>query len=115
MQALAVIVALILSGFGYARAGIVGLLTGLVVAIGVGSGLAIAFAEQGTDVSQANTKMRRAQRLGGLVAALGCAAGAYYGRWPRGWAWGLAGYVVGIVAALAIGVVTGVLRQDSRE
>ena len=113
MQGLAVIAALILSGVGYARGGILGLLTGFVLAVGGGSGLAIAFAEQGTDVSEANVRMRRAQRLGGLVAALGCGLGAYYGGWPRGWLWGLGGYIVGIVAALIIGAATGALRPDA--
>ena len=45
MQGLAVIAALLAIGYGFGMAGVLGSLTGLVAALGVGSGLAIAIAE----------------------------------------------------------------------
>ena len=51
MQGLAAIVVLLATGYGFGMAGVLGGLTGLVAAIGVGSGLAIATAESGTGVA----------------------------------------------------------------
>jgi len=44
MQGLAVITALVLTGFGYGSVGLLGALTGLVVAVAVGSGILIVLA-----------------------------------------------------------------------
>ena len=71
MQRLAVFAALLASGYGFAAGGVLGPFTGLVAAVGVGSGLAIARAEPGTDVASVGAT-RHAQRIGGILAAIGC-------------------------------------------
>ena len=65
MQGLAVIAALLATGYGFGMAGVLGSLTGLVAALGVGSGLAIAIAESGAGVA-ASGGVRAAQRIGGF-------------------------------------------------
>jgi hypothetical protein len=104
MQALAVIAALIAIGYGFAAAGVLGALTGLVAAVGIGSALAIAGAERGTGVALAGAT-RSAQRIGGILAAIGCLIGAYYGGWRFGWAWAIVGYVAGVASALLVRVL----------
>jgi hypothetical protein len=112
-QGLAVLVALFLIGFGVAAGGWRGGLTGLIASIGVGSGLAILRAEGGTGVAEINPAARRAQRSGGLVAAVACLAGVFYGGWTFGWLWGLGGYLAGMVVAVALGA-TVTRRQRNR-
>ncbi|MEX2261098.1 MAG: hypothetical protein WD696_04065 [Bryobacteraceae bacterium] len=103
MQGLAVLAALFLLGYGFAVGGWRGGLTGLVASIGVGSGLAILRAERGTGIAEVNPAARRAQRLGGLAAAVACLTGVLYGEWTSGWLWGLGGYLAGIVVAVSLG------------
>lgn len=106
MQGIAVIAALIAIGYGFAAAGVLGAVTGLAAAVGVGSGLAIASAERGTAVAVAGP-MRTAQRVSGILAAIGCLIGAYYGGWRFGWIWAIAGYAPGVASALLIRAVMG--------
>ena len=105
MQALAALIGLVIVGVGFAYGGWRGALTGLVASIGVGSGLAILKAESGTGVDAHGTTERTAQRIGGLVAALGCLGGAWYGGWRSGWLWGLAGYLLGAAVSVAVGSI----------
>ena len=88
MQGLAVIAALLAIGYGFGMAGVLGSLTGLVAALGVGSGLAIAIAESATGVA-ASGGVRGAQRISGFLAAGACLTGAVWGGWTVGWLWGL--------------------------
>ncbi len=112
MQALAALVALLAIGFGFAAGGILGTLTGLVATVGVGSGLAIALAEVGTDVA-AGGAVRTGQRIGGVLAAAGCLAGVLQGGWSLGWLWGFGGYVVGGIAAVVLVGALGAFRGDT--
>jgi hypothetical protein len=109
MQTLIGIFAIALAVIGFRSAGVLGAITGLVAAIGVGSGLAIMVQARGTDLD-ARPSVRRGQRLGGAIAAVACGVGVYYGGWRWGWTWGLLGYVTGTLAALVLGV-TGAARQ----
>ena len=104
MQTIAVIITLLAIGYGFGRAGVLGALTGLVGAVGVGSGLAIALAERGTAVAGSGS-MRTAQRIGGLLAAIGCAIGVFYGGWHSGWMWGVGGYLGGAGSAILLGAI----------
>ena len=101
MQGCAVVVAFLAIGYGFAAGGLVGALTGLVAALGVGSGLAISAAEQGTDVEGAGP-LRTAQRIGGILAAAGCLAGVIRGGWSTGWLWGIGGYLAGAATSLVV-------------
>ena len=111
MQGLAVVVTLLAMGAGFAAHGLVGTLTGIVAAVGTGSGLAIAAAERGTGVTAAGP-VRIGQRLGGLISAAGCLAGAFYGGWGLGWLWGGVGYAAGMVASLVPTVFLTIGRRS---
>ena len=113
MQGLAVIAALLATGYGFGMAGVLGGLTGLVAVIGVGSGLAIATAESGTGVA-ASGVLRAAQRIGGFLAAGACLTGAVWGGWTVGWLWGLGGYIAGVALAVVLGFVMRSVRQEPR-
>lgn len=106
MQRLTVIAGLIAIGWGFQVAGVLGALTGLIGALGTGSGLSIAAAESGTSVSRAGPR-RSAQRLGGFLAALGSLVGALYGGWQFGWAWAIAGYIAGAASGATFGMIGG--------
>ena len=106
MQRLAVFAALLAGGYGFAAGGVLGALTGLVAAFGIGSGLAIARAEAGTDVASEGAT-RHAQRIGGILAAIGCLIGAYYGGWRFGWAWAIAGYAGGVAVSFLLRFLMG--------
>lgn len=107
MQSLVGIAALLLTAVGFARGGIWGALTGLVTAIGTGSGLAILINAKGTELSS-SASVRGFQRLGGLVAAVACLAGGIYGGWHRGWMWALLGYTLGVVGTLLLSAVASI-------
>ena len=113
MQGLAAIAVLLATGYGFGMAGVLGGLTGLVAAIGVGSGLAIATAESGTGVP-ASGDVRTAQRIGGFLAAGACLVGAVWGGWTVGWLWGLGGYIAGTAASVVLGFVMRRVRQEPR-
>ncbi len=104
MHSITVVAALLVIGYGFAAGGFLGSLTGLVAAIGVGSGVAIARDEASTMLSTI-TLVRIAQRIGGLFSAMGCVIGAYHGGWQFGWGWGIGGYLFGGAAALLLQVV----------
>jgi len=106
MQGLAVVVGLVAIGYGFVAGGILGALTGLVASVDTGSGLAIARAEGGTGVEAAGGFMRTAQRVGGVLSAVGCLAGAYFGGWRWGWGWAIAGYLLGAAVGLLLYTVT---------
>jgi hypothetical protein len=110
MEGVAVIAALIAAGYGFAVAGIVGAFTGLVAAVGVGSGLAIAGAESGTGLAKGGA-VRGVQRFGGIVAAIGCLGASYYGGWRLGWLWGIGGYATGVAGAVLVGSILRMLSQ----
>lgn len=105
MQALAVIAALALAGMGFTVAGFPGVLTGLVAGAGVGRGFAIFLTQPETDSETTDGAAMFAERLVGLIAAMGCLMGAWFGGWRTGWFWGLAGYAAGAVVAWGIGAV----------
>ena len=110
MQGLALIVSVVAMGLGFGAAGIVGMLTGFVAAVGTGSGLAIAVAERGTGVKEQGPA-RTAQRMGGLVSAAACLGGAYYGGWASGWLWGGLGYIAGVGVSVVAAILPRVGRQ----
>ena len=105
MHGLAVLAGLFLMGFGFSRGGWLGAFTGFVSAVGIGSGLAIARGEDGTEVAEANSNMGRSQRVGGIVAAAFCLAGSWYGGWDRGWLWGVGGYLAGMLSTVIAGML----------
>lgn len=98
MQGIVVVAALLAVGYGFGSGGLAGAVTGFVAAVGIGSGLAIARAESGTGVA-APGATRRSQRIGGLLAAVGCFIGAYYGGWRFGWLWAVVGYAAAVAVA----------------
>ena len=104
MQPIVGLVSLALAFYGFTQAGVLGILTGLIAGFGVGSGLSILAALKFTEVSTSPSE-RAAQRLGGLVSAVGCAAGVYYGGWTLGSLLGMIGYATGMVVALLLGVI----------
>jgi hypothetical protein len=106
LQALAALAAIALVGYGFGTAGWRGALTRLVAAVGIGSGLAMFIPGPGRGVAVGAPRMRRVQRLGGLVGAAGALVGVLYGGWHSGWLWGLLGYLVGPVFAVLLAVVT---------
>ena len=112
MQGLAVIVSLLAIGYGYHRAGFLGSMTGLFTSVGVGSGLAIALAESGTDVAASGSK-RAAQQIGGFIAAGACLTGAIWGGWAVGWLWGLGGYIAGAVSGVVFAFAMRSVHQET--
>ena len=110
-MSIAAFAALIIGGYGLAVAGPLGALTGAVVAITIGSGLAIFRGEAGTGVNPILTAMGVAQRVGGVVAALGALSGALIAGWSWGWLGAILGYGVGMLIA---GVLTLSLGRGNR-
>jgi hypothetical protein len=104
MQAIVGLVSLALAVYGFTHAGVLGMLTGVIAGFGVGSGLSILAALKFTDVSITPSE-RAAQRLGGLVSAVACAAGVYYGGWTLGSVLGLVGYAAGMLTTLLLGAI----------
>ena len=105
MQALAGIAVMGTTLYGFLEGGFVGALTGLVVALGTSNGLAVAIADLGTGA---------AQRIGGVLAAVGCLTAGYAGGWQLGWLWGAGGYLAG---TLIVFVLWSVLARlfDARQ
>lgn len=104
---LAVPIAIII---GLAKGGLLGALTALVVTMGVVGGIAILRGEEGIGLDEA-AQGRGAQRFGGLVATIGCAAGGVAGGWKWGWLWALCAYGLGMVVAAGIGWLGGRRRS----
>lgn len=103
MQAIIALISLALAAYGFTQDGVLGILTGVIAGFGVGSGLAILAATRFSEVSKSPSE-RTAQRLGGLVSAVACAAGVYYGGWALGSVIGMAGYASGIVASFLFAI-----------
>jgi len=98
------LVSLALAVYGFTQAGVLGVLTGVIAGFGVGSGLSILGARDFTEVST-SPSVRAAQRLGGLISAVACAAGVYAGGWALGSLLGMAGYACGMVATVVLASV----------
>jgi len=111
MQAIIGLISLALAAYGFTQAGVLGVLTGAIAGFGIGSGLAIVAAARFIKVSTSPSD-RTAQRLGGLISAVGCAAGIYYGRWALGSVFGMAGYAAGMLATMLIAIAS---RRAVRE
>src|SRR5437868_5770234 len=105
MQAIIGLISLALAAYGFTRAGVLGILTGAIAGFGIGSGVAILAAARFAKVSTSPSE-RTAQRLGGLISAVGCAAGIYYGRWALGSVFGMAGYAAGMLATTLIAIAS---------
>ncbi|HKR10276.1 MAG TPA: hypothetical protein VJS39_13870, partial [Gemmatimonadaceae bacterium] len=80
MQPIIGLISLALAAYGFTHAGVLGALTGLIAGFGVGSGLANLIPTKSTKVSSSPSE-RNAQRLGGVISAVACAAGVYFGGW----------------------------------
>lgn len=91
MQGIVAFAAVVAAGVGLSAEGLVGAVTGLVAAVGAGSGVTILFGERGTVTAAVATSSGMAQRTGGVIAAAACLAGALHGGWRLGWLWGLGG------------------------
>src|SRR2546425_9337533 len=116
MQGLAALVAVVAMGYGFAAAGVLGALTGLVGAVGIGTGLAVLAGEQGAGIARAFTRLRRIQRVGGLLLTLACGWAVYHGGWRYGWLWGLGAYVLSLTFIALAGALMAQLRAlSSRE
>jgi hypothetical protein len=111
MQAIIGLISLALAAYGFTHAGVLGVLTGLIAGFGVGSGLSIVVAKNLAEAST-SPRERAAQRVGGLISAIACAAGVYYGGWSLGSLFGMAGYASGIVATLLLAIA--LRRPDNR-
>ncbi len=111
MQAIIGLISLALAAYGFTQAGVLGVLTGAIAGFGVGSGLSVLATKDFAEVSTKGRE-RTAQRLGGLISAIACAAGVYYGGWSFGSLFGMAGYAIGIIATLLLAFV--LRRADKR-
>ena len=101
MQPIIGLISLALAAYGFTQDGVLGILTGLIAGFGIGSGLAILAARNFTEVSTSPSE-RAAQRLGGLISAIACAAGVYFGGWALGSVLGMAGYAAGMLATVLL-------------
>jgi hypothetical protein len=95
---------LLLPGFiyGYAHAGWLGGLTGLVAVLLVGSGVGIAF---GANVDPGRLGMM--QRLGGIAVIPLAGIGLFCGGWNWGWLGVGGAYLLVMVVGAAVAQVTG--------
>lgn len=107
MQAIIGLISLALAAYGFTQDGVLGILTGAIAGFGVGSGLAaLAFTRKADAPFE-----RTAQRIGGLISAIACAAGVYYGGWTLGSVLGMAGYLTGMLSTELFEIV---LRRAQR-
>ena len=111
MQAIIGLISLALAAYGFTQAGVLGILTGAIAGFGVGSGLAILAATRFAELSTSPSE-RAAQRLGGLISAVACAAGVYYGGWALGSLVGMAGYASGMVATVLLAMASRRARRS---
>ena len=112
MQMIIALASLALAAYGFTQAGVLGMLTGVVAGFGVGSGLSIFTGQEISELSTSASE-RTAQRLGGLVALVACAAGVYCGGWMFGCVFGLVGYFAGMLTTIVFASV--VRARDARE
>ena len=101
MQPIIGLISLALAAYGFTQDGVLGVLTGLIAGFGVASGLWILAATKVSDEPSSPAE-RNAQRLGGLISAIACAAGIYFGGWTLGSVFGMAGYALGILATFLL-------------
>jgi hypothetical protein len=94
--------------FGLAAAGIRGAITGVIAAIAVSSGIAIAVGKS-SESGIAQGSVGRIQRTGGLLAAAFAAIGA----WTGGWRWGWFGAGIGYLGAVAIVGASGLISSTA--
>lgn len=97
MQAIIGLISLALAAYGFTQDGVLGILTGAIAGFGIGSGLAILAATKFSEISRSPSE-RTAQRIGGLISAVACAAGVYFGGWALGSVFGMVGYASGMLA-----------------
>lgn len=96
--------ALFAIGWGFATAGILGSLTGLVATVAVGSAFTIICDALVLDDSS-NRARQFGRRFGGLVGAIGAGVGTYYGGWRMGWLYALLGYLLAFPSAIVAGLI----------
>jgi len=101
MKVLIALVTTATAGYGFADSGFFGALTGLVAALGIGSGFQM-FATGTMGNEPLEQPLPMSQRFGGLLTAIAGAIGAYYGGWRMGWLYALGGYLVGMAATLVL-------------
>jgi len=105
MQPIIGLISLALAAYGFTQDGVLGVLTGLIAGFGIGSGLSILATTKFSEVSSSPSE-RLAQRIGGLISAVACAAGVYFGGWTLGSVLGMAGYAAGIVASFILAAIS---------
>jgi hypothetical protein len=103
---IAAVLCLLAIGYGFGSGGVLGAMTGLVAALGAGSGVAIIFGAKGTDLSRVEG-VRTAQRIGGFVASVACLLAAWMGGWRWGWLTGFGGYFAGAGLASVLALRAG--------
>jgi hypothetical protein len=101
MQPIIGLISLALAAYGFTQDGVLGVLTGLIAGFGIASGLWILAATRFSDGSKSPSE-RTAQRIGGLISAVACAAGIYFGGWALGSVFGMAGYAAGILTTFLL-------------
>jgi len=101
MQPIIGLISLALAAYGFTQDGVLGILTGLIAGFGIASGLWILAATKFSETSSTPAE-RNAQRLGGLISAVACAAGIYFGGWGLGSVFGMAGYAAGILTTFLL-------------
>ena len=112
MQAIIGLISLALAAYGFTQDGVLGILTGAIAGFGIGSGLAILAATKFSEVSTSPSE-RTAQRIGGLISAVACAAGVYFGGWALGSVFGMIGYASGMLATVLIAMATRRARRSA--
>ena len=117
--------------FGFVSAGDAGALTGLWVAVLVGSGLSMALEGPrgrkeeppkitpgtvwrvgwiaGKALIAAVPRGRKTWRVVGVLGAVAAAGGGYYGGWEGGWLWSIAGFMGVLAAAGAVNLAVQIL------
>lgn len=100
---------------GFARAGILGALTGVVTVIGASSGLAVALGRQTAGAAgRGGAEISIWHRRGGFLAAVGCVLAATYIGWRFGWLGAIGGYASGMLAGLIASALSVALRRPQR-
>ena len=114
MKTLIALSAMAATGWGFAAGGILGALTGLVVAVGVGSGLQMFLVGTTASDDPNQPPISSIQRVGGLISAIAGFIAAYYGGWRWGWLYALGGYLLGMGATLIMGLPTILRARRAR-
>lgn len=109
MPTLSVALILLMTGYGFGQAGVLGALTGVVAGVAIVSGLVIARGRQDAALAE-QPGIRGSQRIGGAVAAAAAAAASVPLGWRWGWLGAIGGYVAGMLLAPAIVFIVGSIR-----